>query len=90
MKIEGSADIPAPRERVWAAFVHHGVSPCFHVADQPKVFDDAWYAGRDEQGVFAIESAMSFSMRSPFSTVACSGAPYHPVGAIVLMSRSTG
>ena len=30
-------------DRVWAAFAHHGISPVFHVADQPKVFDEAWY-----------------------------------------------
>jgi predicted TIM-barrel fold metal-dependent hydrolase len=28
----------------WAAFVEHGVTPVFHVADQPRVFDDCWYA----------------------------------------------
>lgn len=27
---------------VWSSFVHHGVTPVFHVADQPRVFDDAW------------------------------------------------
>jgi predicted TIM-barrel fold metal-dependent hydrolase len=31
-------------EPVWAAFVDHGVTPVFHVADQPRVFDDCWYA----------------------------------------------
>jgi predicted TIM-barrel fold metal-dependent hydrolase len=34
-------------DRAWSAFVHHGVSPVFHVADQPRVFDDAWYVERD-------------------------------------------
>lgn len=47
-------------ERVWASFVHHGVSPCFHVADQPKVFDDAWYADRSELGVFAIDTVLLY------------------------------
>jgi predicted TIM-barrel fold metal-dependent hydrolase len=31
-------------DRVWAAFVHHGVSPVFHVADQQRVFGDEWFA----------------------------------------------
>lgn len=29
-------------DRIWAAFVDHGVTPVFHVADQPRIFDDAW------------------------------------------------
>jgi hypothetical protein len=30
-------------EDMWSAFVDHGISPVFHVADQPRVFDDCWY-----------------------------------------------
>jgi len=45
-------------DRAWAAFVHHGISPCFHVADQPKVFDDAWYTDRSDLGVFAIDAVL--------------------------------
>ena len=30
-------------EALWAAFVDHGVTPVFHVADQPRVIDDCWY-----------------------------------------------
>ena len=38
-----------PGARVmWSAFVHHGVSPVFHVADQPRVFDDCWYTDPDD------------------------------------------
>ena len=33
---------PDARPRL-GGFAHHGVSPIFHVADQPKVFDEAWY-----------------------------------------------
>jgi hypothetical protein len=43
-------------DRAWAAFAHHGVTPCFHVADQPKVFDEAWYGDRNELGVFAVDA----------------------------------
>jgi predicted TIM-barrel fold metal-dependent hydrolase len=42
-------------ERVWAAFVDHGVTPVFHVADQPRVFGDCWYT-EDESFVPAVES----------------------------------
>jgi predicted TIM-barrel fold metal-dependent hydrolase len=44
-------------ERIWAAFVEHGVTPVFHVADQPRVFDDCWYPGDADSFVPAIESA---------------------------------
>src|SRR4029453_9252720 len=47
-------------ERAWAAFVHHGVSPVFHVADQPKVFDEAWYTDRNELGVFAVDAVFLY------------------------------
>lgn len=30
-------------DRAWAAFVDHGVSPVFHVANQPRPFNEAWY-----------------------------------------------
>jgi predicted TIM-barrel fold metal-dependent hydrolase len=45
-------------DRAWAAFVHHGVSPCFHVADQPKVIDEAWYTDRAELGVAALDAVL--------------------------------
>jgi predicted TIM-barrel fold metal-dependent hydrolase len=43
-------------ERLWAAFVDHGVTPVFHVADQPRVLDDAFYTD-DESLAPVIESA---------------------------------
>jgi predicted TIM-barrel fold metal-dependent hydrolase len=30
-------------DRLWSAFVDNGITPVFHVADQPRVFDDCWY-----------------------------------------------
>jgi predicted TIM-barrel fold metal-dependent hydrolase len=36
-------------DRVWAAFVDHGITPVFHVANQPRPFDEAWY-GEDLEG----------------------------------------
>jgi predicted TIM-barrel fold metal-dependent hydrolase len=43
-------------ERAWAAFVHHGISPVFHVADQPRPFHDAWYTEERELGPTALDS----------------------------------
>lgn len=43
-------------DRLWAAFVEYGVTPVFHVADQPRVFDDCWYTEPDSF-VPVIESA---------------------------------
>jgi predicted TIM-barrel fold metal-dependent hydrolase len=37
-------------EPIWRAFVEHGVRPLFHVADQRRPFDDAWYT--DPPGAF--------------------------------------
>ena len=39
----------------WSAFVDHGITPVFHVADQRRPFDDAWY-GED---IFAGVSPLS-------------------------------
>jgi len=47
-------------ERAWAAFVHHGVTPVFHVADQPKVFDAAWYREPHDTGVFVLDSVFLY------------------------------
>jgi predicted TIM-barrel fold metal-dependent hydrolase len=40
--------------RLWRAFVEHGITPTFHVADQLRPFDDAWYTGDD--GISALDS----------------------------------
>jgi predicted TIM-barrel fold metal-dependent hydrolase len=42
-------------DRMWAAFVDHGITPVFHVADQPRVFDDCWYT-EPEAFVPVVES----------------------------------
>jgi predicted TIM-barrel fold metal-dependent hydrolase len=41
---------------IWRAFVEHGVTPVFHVADQRRVFDDVWYTEPDEGGLPPLES----------------------------------
>ena len=53
--VEGKALSHPDHEPIWSAFVDHGVTPMFHVADQPRVFDDCWYP--DEKSfVPAVES----------------------------------
>ena len=43
-------------DRAWAAFCHHGVTPVFHVADQPRPFADAWYTDQGTAFVPALEA----------------------------------
>jgi predicted TIM-barrel fold metal-dependent hydrolase len=38
-------------DRVWAGFVDHGITPVFHVANQPRPFDEAWYGEELEGGI---------------------------------------
>jgi hypothetical protein len=43
-------------DALWGAFVEHGVTPIFHVADQPRVLDEAFYPDPDQSFVPALES----------------------------------
>ncbi len=43
-------------DRMWASFVDHGVTPVFHVADQPRLLDEAFYTDPDESFVPVLES----------------------------------
>jgi predicted TIM-barrel fold metal-dependent hydrolase len=43
-------------DRLWNAFVRHGVTPVFHVADQPRILDEAFYTDPAESFVPALES----------------------------------
>src|SRR5262249_7704493 len=43
-------------DRAWKSFVEHGVTPVFHVADQPRPFDDAWYTDAELEGPPILES----------------------------------
>jgi hypothetical protein len=43
-------------DRLWNSFVYHGVTPVFHVADQPRVLDDAFYADSEDTFVPVLES----------------------------------
>lgn len=43
-------------DRIWAAFVDHGVTPVFHVADQPRILDEAFYTDSEDNLVPVLES----------------------------------
>jgi hypothetical protein len=43
-------------DRLWAAFVEHDIAPVFHVADQPRLLDEAFYTDPDDSFVPALES----------------------------------
>jgi predicted TIM-barrel fold metal-dependent hydrolase len=35
-------------DRAWASFIEHDIAPVFHVANQQRPFDEAWYASDPE------------------------------------------
>jgi hypothetical protein len=43
-------------DRAWSSFLTHGVTPVFHVANQARVFDDAWYASDPDQSLPVLTS----------------------------------
>ena len=43
-------------DRIWSSFVEHGITPVFHVADQPRLFDDAWFTDPSDQFVSVLDS----------------------------------
>lgn len=44
-------------DQAWAAFVDHGITPVFHVANQTRPFDEAWY-GPDVPGGLSVMSTV--------------------------------
>lgn len=56
--VDGRPLSHADHDRLWSAFVDYDITPCFHVADQPRVFDDCWYTDPDETVAPAVESVM--------------------------------
>jgi predicted TIM-barrel fold metal-dependent hydrolase len=52
--VDGRPLSHASLERAWSAFVEHGVTPVFHVADQRRPFDDAWYTDVAEERVVPV------------------------------------
>jgi Amidohydrolase len=45
-------------DAMWSAFVEHGVTPTFHVSDQPRAFADGWYADARDEFVSPLDSIM--------------------------------
>lgn len=45
----------------WAMFAAHGVTPVFHVADQARPFDDAWYRDPDDAFVPVLDSVFLYA-----------------------------
>jgi predicted TIM-barrel fold metal-dependent hydrolase len=43
-------------DRAWRTFVANGITPVFHVADQPRPFADAWYTDPDDSFVPVLDS----------------------------------
>ena len=89
-------------DELWDAFVDHGVTPVFHVADQPRVLDDAFYPD-DDSFVPVIESVFLWAppaialtdlivngtlTATPTCTSASSSCP--PSGSRCTCSCSTG
>ena len=48
-------------DRAWSLFEHTGIAPVFHVADQPRPFDDAWYVDSNDAFVPTLESVFLYS-----------------------------
>ena len=47
-------------DAMWAAFCAHGISPVFHVAEQPRPFADAWYTDAAEAFVPALDAVFIY------------------------------
>jgi predicted TIM-barrel fold metal-dependent hydrolase len=43
-------------DAIWRAFLDHGVTPVFHVADQRRPFEEGWYTDPDDSFVPVLES----------------------------------
>ncbi|HUI04118.1 MAG TPA: hypothetical protein VLZ77_11295 [Acidimicrobiales bacterium] len=54
--VDGKPLSHTDHEPMWAAFVEHGVTPVFHVADQPRVLDEAFFTDPDDSFVPVLES----------------------------------
>ena len=54
--VEGRPLSHPDHDGIWAAFVDHGITPVFHVADQPRVLDESFYTDPDDSFVPVIES----------------------------------
>lgn len=55
-------------DRAWSQFEDFGVAPVFHVADQPRPFDDAWYVDAGDTFVPTLESVFLWTAAALAST----------------------
>jgi predicted TIM-barrel fold metal-dependent hydrolase len=54
--VDGRALSHPDHDPLWSAFVDHGVTPVFHVADQRRPFGDGWYTEPPQTFVAPLES----------------------------------
>ena len=54
--VEGRPLSHPDHDAMWRAFVDHGVTPLFHVADQRRPFGDAWYTDPPDAFVSTLDS----------------------------------
>jgi predicted TIM-barrel fold metal-dependent hydrolase len=54
--VDGRPLSHSDHDRLWSAFIDSGVTPVFHVADQPRIFDDAFYTDAADAFVPTLES----------------------------------
>jgi predicted TIM-barrel fold metal-dependent hydrolase len=54
--VDGRRPSDPELDGIWSSFVEHGVSPVFHVANQPRPFDDTWYGEDVIAGVNPLTS----------------------------------
>jgi len=54
--VEGRPLSHPDHDPMWRGFVEHGVTPLFHVADQRRPFDEAWYTDPDDAFVSTLDS----------------------------------
>jgi predicted TIM-barrel fold metal-dependent hydrolase len=49
--VDGRALSDPSLDRAWGAFLAHGITPVFHVANQTRLFGDAWYESDPDQSL---------------------------------------
>jgi predicted TIM-barrel fold metal-dependent hydrolase len=59
--VDGRALSHPDHDRIWSAFVEHGVTPVFHVADQPRIFEDSWYTDPEDGLVSPLDSVFMWT-----------------------------
>jgi predicted TIM-barrel fold metal-dependent hydrolase len=54
--VDGRALSDPVFDRAWRAFLEHGITPVFHVANQTRLFGDAWYDSDPDQSLPVLTS----------------------------------